>query len=884
MADFVHAGAHQGALVGDQHDVLIAEHLGGAHQRAVTLIDHHADHTLGAPALGGELAQVGALAVAVLGRGQHLPAFLRHHQGDHFLALGHFHATHAAGGAAHHPDLGFLEADHFAVAGHQHHVFVALGNGHVDQVLAFLQTHGDQAVAARLGELGQLGAFDHAVGDRHEDERPFGGLRFAVGAIGFHVFHHLGGFAVDGRRSAGRRFAGRRFAGRHIGVRVVLVIAAGPLPDHFRVQTQNGGDALFRLERRNQVDDRFATGGAAALGQLEHPQPVDLAFIGEAQQGVVGAGHQQLLDIILVLELAGGLAAPAALLRPVGVDRLGLGVAGMAERDHHGLLGDQVFHAQIQPRGLDLGAALVAVLGANRVQLVANHLHQPVRVGQDQHHFADLVQQHLIIGDQFFPFQAGQFLQAQIKNRLGLLRAQVIEVVAQPVVFIKTVRTGGVFAAGALQHGQHVARRPALGEQFFLRLGGARRGLDQFDHRVDVGQRHRQTFQQVGLLAGLAQFVHGAAGHHLAAVAQEGVQQLAQVQGARLPIHQGHGVDAEHGLHLRLLIEIVEHHFRVLAPAQLDINPHALLVGFVAQLGDAFNLLFLDQLGDFLDQPGLIHLIGQLVNDDGFLATLVGLFDVGAGTDINAAPAGAVGLNDAGAAIDDPGGGEIRPLDVFHQVVRRQAVVVDQRQAAVNHLAHVVGRDIGGHAHGDTGGAIHQQIGHPRRHDIGNALGAVVVVHIVDGFLVQIGQQFVGDLGHAHFGVTHGGGGIAVDGTEVALPVHQHVAQGERLGHADNGVVHGGIAVGVIFTNHITHHTGGLFIGFIPVVAELVHGEQHAAVHRLEAVAHIRQSPAHDHAHGVIQVRLSEFVLDVDGSNFFGEVRHGVPYIPRWRG
>ena len=272
------------------------------------------------------------------------------------------------------------------------------------------------------------------------------------------------------------------------------------------------------------------------------------------------------------------------------------------------------------------------------------------------------------------------------------------------------------------------------------------------------------------------------------------------------------------------------------------------------------------------------------MDDDGFLATLVGLLDFGAGAHPDAATAGAVGLHDTGAAIDDAGGGEIRTLDVFHQVVRRQAVVVDQRQAAVDHFAHVVGRDIGGHAHGDAGGAVDQQVGHPRRHDVGNALGAVVVVHIVDGFLVQIGQQLVGDLGHAHFGVTHGGGGVAVDGTEVALPVHQHVAQGERLGHADNGVVHSGIAVGVIFTNYITHHTGGLFIGFIPVVAELVHGEQHAAVHRLEAVAHIRQSPAHDHAHGVIQVRLSEFVLDVDGSNFFGEVRHGVPYIPRWRG
>ncbi len=792
---------------------------------------------------------------------QHLAAVLGYDQGNHLLAVGQLHAAHAPGDTAHYPHAGFLEAHHLAVAGHQHHVLVALGDGHVDQVLAFQQAHRDQAAAARPREARQLGALDHAAGGGHEDEGPGGRRRFhlGIGAVhGFHRFHvldHLGG----------------------VHFTLFLVLRTRLLAHLLGVQTQDGGDPFLRLERRNQVDDGLAPGGPAALGQLEHPQPVDLAHVGEAQQGVVGARHQQLLHVILVLQLAGGLAAPAALLGPVGVDRLNLGVAAVAEGYHHGFLGDQVFHAQIQTGGLDLTAALVAVFVTDGGQLVTDHLHQALGIGQDQHQLADLLQQLLVIGDQLFPFQAGQFLQAQIKDRLGLLRAQVIKAVAHAKLLVETVRAGRVLATGTLQHGGHVAGRPAPAEQFFLGLGTAGGRLDQLDHRIDVGQGHRQTFQLMGLFTGLAQFIDGTAGDHLAAVPQEGVQQLAQVEGLGLPVHQGHGVDTEHRLHLGLLIEVVEHHLGVLAPAQLDHHAHALLVGLVAQLGDALDLLVLDQLGDLLDEPRLVHLIGQLMDDDRFLAAPVHLLDVGAGAHIDAAPAGAVGLHDASAAVDDAGGGEIRTLDVLHQVVRGQAVVVDQRQTAVHHLAQVVRRNIGGHAHGDARGAVDQQVRHPGGHHFGNPLGAVVVIDEIDGFLVQVGQQLVGDLGHAHFGVPHGRGGVTVDGTEVTLPVHQHVAQRERLRHAHDGVVHGGITVRVVLTDDVTDHPGGFFVGFIPVVAQLVHGEQHPAVHWLEAVTHVRQGPTNDHAHGVIQVRLPEFVLDIDGCDFFGEVRHGVP-------
>ena len=186
-------------------------------------------------------------------------------------------------------------------------------------------------------------------------------------------------------------------------------------------------------------------------------------------------------------------------------------------------------------------------------------------------------------------------------------------------------------------------------------------------------------------------------------------------------------------------------------------------------------------------------------------------------------------------------------------------------QQGVADLVQVVGRDVGGHAHGDARGAVDQEVGETGGQHQGLFHGAVVVGHEVHGVLVQVLEEFVGQAGEAHLGVTHGRGGVAVDGPEVALAVHQRVAQGEVLGHAHHGVIDRGVAVGVVFTDDVADDAGALAVGPVIVVAALAHGEENAAVHRLEAVAHVRQGPADDDGQGVLQIRLADFILDVDG-------------------
>ena len=118
-------------------------------------------------------------------------------------------------------------------------------------------------------------------------------------------------------------------------------------------------------------------------------------------------------------------------------------------------------------------------------------------------------------------------------------------------------------------------------------------------------------------------------------------------------------------------------------------------------------------------------------------------------------------------------------------------------------------------------------------------LRAIVVGAKVDGFLVDIGKQFMRNLRHPDFGVPHGRGIITIHRTKVTLTIDQHVAQGEILGHTHDSVVHGSIPVRVVFTDDVADDTGRLFIRTIPVVTQLVHGKKHTSVHGLQAITNV---------------------------------------------
>ena len=217
----------------------------------------------------------------------------------------------------------------------------------------------------------------------------------------------------------------------------------------------------------------------------------------------------------------------------------------------------------------------------------------------------------------------------------------------------------------------------------------------------------------------------------------------------------------------------------------------------------------------------------------------------------------------------------------------RDVRVVNLRADAVNDFAEIVRRDVRGHADGDAGAAVDEQI--RKRGGENGRLGAglVVVGDEIHRVLVHVLHQRGAEMRHARLGVTHGGGRIAFDGAEVALAVHEPFAHGPRLRHVDERRINHRFAVRMVIAAGVAADFGALAVLAVRKQREIVHRQQDAALRRLEAVARIGQRARNDHGHRVIEERVLDFLGHVDLGDFFarGEQRRVAHrQIIRWFG
>ncbi len=319
----------------------------------------------------------------------------------------------------------------------------------------------------------------------------------------------------------------------------------------------------------------------------------------------------------------------------------------------------------------------------------------------------------------------------------------------------------------------------------------------------------------------------------------------------------------------REAIELVQHHVGHRVALQLDDDAHALAVGLVANIGDALDLLLAHQFGDLLHHRRLVHLIGNL-GDDERLALLADGLGRHAAAHENGAAALVIGGADARAAEDEAAGREVGPGNDLDQLVDADGGIVEIGEAGVDHLAEIVGRDVGRHADGDAAGAVHQQIGKLGRQDHRLFLAPVVVRLEIDGVVLEIVEERHGGAREPHLGIALGRGRIAVDGAEIALPVHDRQAHGEILREPHQRVVNRLIAVGVILTHGVAGDARRFVVGAVGRVVVLVHRIEDAAMHGLQPVAHVGKRARHDHAHGVIEIGALHLVDQRDGSDVGG--------------
>ena len=210
------------------------------------------------------------------------------------------------------------------------------------------------------------------------------------------------------------------------------------------------------------------------------------------------------------------------------------------------------------------------------------------------------------------------------------------------------------------------------------------------------------------------------------------------------------------------------------------------------------------------------------------------------------------------------------PLDVRpllrrrHQVVDRRVAVVDQVERRRAKLGGVVRRDRRRHADRDAGRAVGEDVREGAGKDDRLLVLLVVGRAEIDRILGDAFEQRSRDLGHARFGVAHGGGVIAVDVAEIALPVDQRITHGEILREAHQRVVDRLVAMRMELAHHLADDAGAFGKTLVGIEAQEPHGVHDAPVHGLQPVAHIGQRAVHDRRQRIGEIALFERLFQVD--------------------
>ena len=192
------------------------------------------------------------------------------------------------------------------------------------------------------------------------------------------------------------------------------------------------------------------------------------------------------------------------------------------------------------------------------------------------------------------PLERGERLQAHFQNRRRLEIAQ-LEVLHQ-------VRVRDLFVFGL---------------------------ADRRDHPIDRVERDHEPFQNMRAFLCFAKVELGAARDDRLPVLKIFRQNILQREQARLDaVHKRDHVEVEVLFEVGVLVEPVQHFLRSDVVLELDHNAHAVAVGLVAQVADAFDLFVLRELRDRADELGLIHLVRDLGDDDVELAAILLLHDL----------------------------------------------------------------------------------------------------------------------------------------------------------------------------------------------------------------------------------------------------------------
>ena len=329
--DAVHRHTDDDAAFGDHHDLIVILDRLHAHEKTGSFVRTVADDALAASVLYLEGIKRRSLADAILGDKQKIGTLDPKLHADNLIILAQTNAVYTGSAPPGGTDVFFVEPDRISLPCCQEDILIAVRELNLDQIISLSEGDGCQAVLSDMAESSHAGLFYQALLRRHED---------------------------------------------------IMFIVEFPDRDDRR-------DLLFRLQLE-EIDDGGASGRTAGLRDLVGFQPVDPSHVRKEHQEIVGHGHEQLLDIIVLdgLHALDSLAAPVLgteVVRghPLDIAKLCHGDDGVYPRDH-------ILSGNIKLVIADSGAAVVAIFVSDLLDLIPHDTQQHLAVRQDAPVLQDL--------------------------------------------------------------------------------------------------------------------------------------------------------------------------------------------------------------------------------------------------------------------------------------------------------------------------------------------------------------------------------------------------------------------------------------------------------------------------------------------------------------
>ena len=182
---------------------------------------------------------------------------------------------------------------------------------------------------------------------------------------------------------------------------------------------------------------------------------------------------------------------------------------------------------------------------------------------------------------------------------------------------------------------------------------------------------------------------------------------------------------------------------------------------------------------------------------------------------------------------------------------------------------------VGCHTYRDTRTAINEQVRETARQYSRLTQTIVEVRHHINGIFLDVAKHLFCQLRQACLGITHSRCAITIDVTKVTLAIYQAITHVPRLSQTHQSAVDTAVTVRVVFTHNVSDDTCRFLCRFVATYTQFVHSEQHAALYGFKTVTHIRQRTADDYTHRIVDVRLTHFLVNLDGNNLvmFGHIQ-----------